>query len=774
MSTEFLNLFKIEADEFELFTYKPIITPQPSEEIIFQVLNQLARAIFEKEKIPVISVRRMISSPFKIRQESYQIKVTVKKKPVQFKIELQELPNVLLTKKDREYTILLNRMIDTIGKEVGYKRQGQFLFDTRDVLELREKRIAFTTQSSAYLGWYRGVRAFADLFLIVDPKFGIKSRSNLWEETKSYLSYLEQNPYEPDSDALQKVNRIYRGSIVVPEYEIGKSPHKRIVEFDFAKTVDDESETSDGVWRGSPAEYQESLGRKVHDHKQPQVRVKRVDGIIEPHVPELLRITRNLEDLKRRAKSAGDVKAVMKIFRPEPDVRARMTVKFVNVINKPKLAQNMKLSIEPLWIEVENFHPVLLEWANGKVLKIKEDKDFYKAFKSERYQYLRTKSIDDVLMIVPEEKEQVLTTYCKELIEVSNRKGQKLPFPEIISIKECNYDNYSNLFENGTLDLKRDLILTFKSRENDEGLYNLIKKKLISDLGVPSQNVTIGHAEGVVQKLNSSDPMRRGDALTALNLLAMQIVAKIGGAPWKFHEPISREGTMFLGLDVYHDTFRLQPSAGVAVSIFDSTGEYDFGSVAKFQRMGQEHIEKLGLLTRLAIENYRKHKGDVPSYIVAFRHGVAPTFSLENEITTFKDIMDIYGITQYALIMPTQRTYIRMYSTETKDWRRAKHPVPGSAVIGYPFMSNQFLLQESEALGFGTPIPILYTILINEAQFNIRDYVRMSAWLSRHHWASGRAIRIPVPMRYADQLARFVGNIGARPHEKLLGTPFYI
>lgn len=774
MSTTFLNLFKIEADSFELFAYRPVINPQPSEEIIFQVLNHLAKTIFEEEKIPIISVRRMICSPFEIHKKSYQIRVTVERKSVQFKIRLQQIPNIILTRKDREYTIFLNRIIDSIGKKLGFKRQGQFLFDTRDILELREKRIAFTTQSSAYLGWYRGVRELADLFLIVDPKFGIKSRNNLWEETKSYLSYLKQDPYAPDSDALQRINRIYRGSIVVPEYEMGRSPGKRIMEFDYSKTVDDESETSDGAWRGIPAEYQESLGRKVHDHKQPQVRVKRNDGVIEPHVPELLRITRNLENLKRRAKSAGDVKGIMNIFRPEPGVRARMTVKFVNTINKPTLAQNMKLSIEPLWIEVENFHPVLLEWANGKVLKIKQDKDFYKAFKSDQYQYLRTKSIDDVLMIVPEEKEKVLTTYCNELIEVSNRKGQKLPFPEIISIKECNYDNYSELFENGTLDLKRDLILTFKLKENDEGLYNLIKKKLVSDLGVPSQNITIGHAEAVVQKLNSSDPMRCGDALTALNLLAMQIVAKIGGAPWKFHEPISREGTMFLGLDAYHDVFRLQPSAAAAVSIFDSTGEYEFGSATKFQRIGREQIEKLGQLTRSAIENYKKHKGDVPSYIIAFRHGVAPTFSLDDEMTTFRDIMGKYGISHYVLIMTTQRTYIRMYSAETKDWRKAKHPIPGSAVIGYPFMSNQYLLQESEALGFGTPIPILYTILINEIPFNIKDYVRMSAWLSRHHWASGRAVRIPVPIRYADQLAHFVGDIGAPPHRKLLGTPFYI
>lgn len=774
MSTTFLNLFKIEADSFELFTYKPIITPQPSEEVIFQVLNQLARIIFEKEKIPVISVKRMICSPFEIHEKSYQIKVTVTKKPLQFKIQLQQMPNIFLTKKDREYTILLNRMIDVIGKELGFKRQGQFLFDTRDILELREKRIAFTTQSSAYLGWYRGARTFADVFLIVDPKFGIKSRSDLWEETKSYISYLKQDPYAPDSDAIQKVNGRCRGSVVVPEYEIGKTPGKRIVEFDFAKTVDDTSETSDGVWHGSPAEYQESLGRKVTDHRQPQVRVKRSDGIIEPHVPELLKVTRNLEDLKRRAKSAGDVKAVMKIFRPEPGVRARMTVKFVRAINKPKLAQIMKIPTEPLWAEVENFHPVLLEWANGKVLKIKEDKDFYKAFKSDRYQYLETKRIEDVLMIVPEEKKEVLTAYYKELVEVSGRKGQKLPFPEIISIKECNYNNYSDLFENESLDLKRDLVITFKSGENNEELYNLIKKKLIVDLGVPSQNITIEHAQAVVQKLNSSDPMRRGDALTALNLLGMQIVAKTGGAPWKFHEPISREGTMFLGLDAYHDAFRLQPSAATAVSIFDSAGEYNFGSADKFQRIGQEHVEKLGRLTRLAIENYKKHEGDVPSYIIAFRHGVAPTFSLDDEMATFEENMSKYGITNYALIMTTQRTNIRMYSTETKDWRQAKHPIPGSAVIGYPFMNNQYLLQESEALGFGTPLPTFYTVLINKAPFNMKDYVKMSAWLSRHHWASGRAVRIPVPIRYADQLARFVGNIGAEPHENLAGSPFYI
>jgi len=775
MAFHFLNFFKVEAGTFELYEYKPNVTPKPPEDTFFQVLNQLARTLTENEKIPVICVGGSICSPFKVSEGVYSTEVLLQNVPVTFSIELKQPDKIQLSQDNWQYTFLLNRSIDIIAKEFKMWREGQFLYEPVDILSLREKRIAYVTDSSAYEGYYRGVRLYSDLFLIVDPKYRVKSLRNLWEDVRSYLIYLKEDPYRPSQDAIKKLYQRFRGAIVTPEYEITRSAHKRIVEFDFSKTVDDESETSDGKWRGSPAKYQEMFGRKVKDHNQPQVRVRRPDGVDEPHVPELLRVTRTIEDLNRRVKSPLDIKAIVSIFRPKPDTRARLTVRFVRKISTPELAKWLKLSQEPLWVETKNFYPVRLEWADGEVLEIKQDKDFYNAFKSEKYRYLRTAPIKNVLIVAPREQEKLVSDFYRGLREVSGRKGQTLPEAEFALTSGVECEHFFDVLEDERIDLPhRDLVLTFATKD-DEKTYNLIKKKLIVDVGSASQNVALETASKVLGNLFSEEPMKRGDAQTTLNLLGMQVVSKLGGAPWKFAEPLAPEGTIFIGLDIFHDPFRLKPSTAASCAVFDNTGEYIYGSGAIFQMMGRQSIEKIDQLTRLMIEHYQNKESHSPTYVIAFRHGVTPGFPmLEEEMDTFERILDEFGITQYAFITVTERTRIRMYSSPVKDWRKAAHPIPGSAVIGYPFGENQFSLQSSEAIGFGAPILVLSTVHRSKTPFKMEDYVKMGAWLARHHWASGRAVRIPVPIRYASQLAYFVGEMRAQPHERVIGTPFYL
>lgn len=738
------------------------------------MLNQLARTLTESKKIPVICVGGSICSPFKVLEGVYSTEVLLENIPVTFSIELKRPDKIQLSQDDWQYTFLLNRLIDIIAKEFKMWREGQFLYEPKDVLSLREKRIAHITGSSAYQGYYRGVRLYSDLFLIVDLKYRVKSISNLWEEVKSYLIYLKEDPYHPSQDALKKLHRRFRGAIVVPEYEITRSPVKRIVEFDFSKTVDDESETSDGKWHGSPAKYQEMFEREVKYHNQPQVRVRRSDGVDEPHVPELLRVTRTIEDLKTRVKSPLDVKAIVNIFRPKPDTRARLTVRFIRKISTPKLAKSLKLSQEPLWVETKNYNPVRLEWADGKILEINQDKDFYTAFKSKRYRYLRTTPMKSILIVAPGEQEKLVSAFYQELREVSEQMGQPFPKAEFVPTSGVGYEHFFDILEHGKIDLPhRDLVLTFTTK-GDERIYNLIKKKLVVDTGVPSQHVSLETADMILRNLQL-EPMKRGDAQTALNLLGMQIVSKVGGAPWKFAEPLAPEGTIFIGLDIFHDPFRLKPSAAASCAVFDNTGEYIYGSGAVFQTVGRQSIEKIDQLTRLMIEHYQNMESHPPTYVIAFRHGVTPGFPmLQEEMDTFERTLGEFGITQYAFITVRERTHIRMYSSLMKDWRKAAHPVPGSAVIGYPFSESQFLLQSSEAIGFGVPIPVLSTVHRSKTPFKMEDYVKMSAWLARHHWASGRAVRIPVPIRYASQLAYFVGGMGAQPHERVIGTPFYL
>jgi len=770
----FLNFFKVEAGAFELYEYESNIDPEPPEDAFYQVLSQLARTLTEAEKTPVICAGGSICSPSEGLGGIYSTKILSRNIPVTFSIELRQPNKIQLPQDHWQYAFLLNRAIDIAAREFRMWREGQFLYEPRDILSLREKRISHITHSSAYQGYYRGVRLYSDLFLIVDPKYRVKSLSNLWEEAKSYLIYLEEDPYHPSQDAIKRLHRRFRGAVVIPEYEITRSPGKRIIEFDFSKRVDDESETSDGRWRGSPARYQEMFGRKIKDHDQPQVRVRRSDGVDEPHVPELLRVTRSIENLKKRVKSALDANAVVRIFRPKPDTRARLTIRFVHRVSTPSLAKWLKLSQEPLWVETRYYYPVKLEWADGKILEIKRDKDFYTAFKREKYRYLRTIPPENVLVLAPREQQQMVSAFYRELAEASKRMGLLFPEADFVPTSGEKYEDFFDVLEHEKVDLSdRDLVLTFAIK-GAERIYNLVKKKAIVDAGVPSQHVSLETADMVLRNLGS-EPMKRGDAQTSLNLLGMQIVSKLGGSPWKFAEPLAPQGTVFIGMDIFHDPFRLKPSAAGSCAVFDSTGEYIYGSGAALQTMGRQTIEKMDELTRLMIERYENKESHLPTYVIAFRHGVTPSFPmLQEEMDTFERTLNGFGITQYAFMTVRERTHIRIYSSPIKDWRKAAHPVPGSAVIGYPFGENQFLLQSSEAIGFGAPIPVLSTVHRSETPFKIEDYVKMSAWLSRHHWASGRAVRIPVPIRYASQLAYFVGEMGAQPHEKLIGTPFYL
>lgn len=141
--------------------------------------------------------------------------------------------------------------------------------------------------------------------------------------------------------------------------------------------------------------------------------------------------------------------------------------------------------------------------------------------------------------------------------------------------------------------------------------YSCIKRKCVVTHGVASQ---------VVLSKTVGDPKK---GLSVATKVAIQINAKLGGAPWMIGIPIT--GLMTIGYDVYHDSTNKSRSYGALVATMDMKDETKspgFFSTVTAHTNGEELSNNFAIMVDMALRAYQERHGRLPTSIIIYRDGV--------------------------------------------------------------------------------------------------------------------------------------------------------
>jgi argonaute-like protein implicated in RNA metabolism and viral defense len=352
--------------------------------------------------------------------------------------------------------------------------------------------------------------------------------------------------------------------------------------------------------------------------------------------------------------------------------------------------------------------------------------------------------------------------------------GHGLSFPEKPKLLTVQSDNHKEYVDKLAEDHEATLILSFTQSEDDE-LYDLLKQELLVKYGVLSQNISFDKAISRIEEYRNT--RRDGDAKTILTLIAMQICAKLGGAPWAFNEPIYEEGCPILGLDVYHSEDDTEGSDSVvgACAVFDPYGEYLFSDVSSLEIT--QPVQALTELIKGAIKHL-EDEGKKPKKLLILRSGLNFTqeqkflYDKEHgELAIIEKALKECGVPEYVFVLHKKGTSLRMYK-KIKEFQ-VDNPEPGTTVIGTPFDDNEILMISQQTY-VGTAEPVMFKVLSHNA--DMKKLATAIYKLCRHHWSSARTIRVPAPALHADMITHFVRLVlRQRPTSRqVLDRPFYL
>ena len=354
------------------------------------------------------------------------------------------------------------------------------------------------------------------------------------------------------------------------------------------------------------------------------------------------------------------------------------------------------------------------------------------------------------------------------LRKATEERGMELPDPSLVPVAKKEFDEYKKALGKGA---EADIVITFSSHENDK-LYKAIKEELLIKYGVLSQNITYENTLDIIEEYES-----KGNELgikTILTLIAMQLCAKLGGAPWAFNEPIYSENVPVLGLDIFHGKEKDDMVTG-ACAVFDPYGEYLF-SDASMDKVAEKFTSLKNLLTNI-LSRYIEQFGE-PDGLLILRDGLNYTqeqkflYGSSGELAIVEGALSELGIPNYILVMEKKGTRLRMFKKLSPI--KVDNPAPGTVVIGAPFEPNEMLMVSQETYQ-GTVEPVMYKV-IKPLNPDMKKIALAIHKLSRHHWNTHRAIKIPAPALHADMITYLVRRILKRSptRKSILDKPFYL
>lgn len=765
-----LNLFQVQVKAQKLLVYG-IQKTQP-ETLNRQIKYRLAAKIAKKalSEGPVFSVGDQIYASKSIVTEQ-QVELDIEGTKIPFVINLRQTEEIDLSDLNQGSETIVNRLVDWYYME---KIPASFRIENTNyqginIFAQLENRLYKFSNININEGLLRATRTFGGLsYLLLDEEFRITWEQNLWDSVKMFAkNVLNKSASMPDEPTIRAIEQKFcrtqtrRGVEVQGKNQVGEY---ELVGLDYSKNPD----TLGTAGEKSQREYfKRAYGSAVEikDGKQPLARVRILRGYHRDkenyHVPELLEFGHIPSNLRENTRLMS---AIANIEKPPPRGRYAHIISFIQgdpfgrtkgLSGEDFVKSFVGISREPVKVQATSLPPVSVKMRDS-VFAVSSDSEFLRNIWKNKFH--RVPTINKVILLYRPNREGDVVDLYKSLQGEAGERGMTLPDARHVLVEGGSPEDYLKAIGQK---IDADIVISFVPR--DEEIYDRIKEQMLLNHGVMHQNISYERTLDVI-----ADYKTRGNQKgikSILTFIAMQICAKLGGAPWAFNEPIYLDDYPVIGLDVFHEASEVT-TGGCAV--FDPFGEYLY-SEAK--------IASLEDILTLALEKFIADFGK-PKGLLIFRDGLSFTqerdflLSSHGELDTIDTVLERFGLSNSIFVMEKKYTHLRMF--KKLEGIRVDNPESGTVVLGSPFSRNEMLMVSQETYQ-GTVNPIFYKV-IRPRDPNLLSIANATHKLCRHHWTTNRAVKVPAPAVHANRITYMIRRVlrGAPTNPDILNRPFYL
>ncbi|GAU98649.1 hypothetical protein RvY_09768 [Ramazzottius varieornatus] len=672
------------------------------------------------------------------------------------------------------YTFLNNRKNKWLDQYLGLSQLGRAHYDATKAIKVSDGGTTvylypgFETSIAPYDGGcllnidnrFKVIRA-TTMLQIVNDGFGMANRQNL--KGMEATSFVEEQVV---------------GSIVIAQYADKKRTY-RINAVEWNQTVDSfRMEIRDG--NVSLREYyKKRYDITIRDGKQPLLMAEETGAArfkmkdqnrVCYLVPELVNPTGLTDDMRG---NFHFMKAVSDHTLQKSQLRLDKIYDFMeNLLGNPKVeaemrAWNLQFENNLLTTPARALRPVGMIQGGKKFSYTTDRADWTTDIRSGKFHYPFVNAVG-ILYLFPRMLNRMAEQFWVEMQQVGRPMGWNPPNPEVVP-----YNSDRDIVR-----LLRQKMAQFNSTElvivilpnKLKNRYDEVKHLLCVEMPVLSQ---------VIVKRTIEKP---GAMKTVATKVALQMGAKLGGAPWgldlsRFN---LRGSIMFIGVDTYHDSGRIAGRSVVAMVATMNNELTTFQCKVFFQAARQEIGSELGANVGLLLDEYaKKHGGRFPDNVIFYRDGVGNgqlPMVFANEIMAVKsEIRRRCGDgTRLAYIVVTKRHNTRfIVEPRGKD---TENPLPGTVVdTGCTKPNRMDFFIVSQSVRQGTVSPAYYNILLDETLLTLDQIQALTYALCCMYFNWSGPVKVPANCQNAHKLAFVVGqSIHETPHRDLEQFLYYL
>ncbi|XP_076183487.1 aubergine isoform X2 [Ptiloglossa arizonensis] len=337
--------------------------------------------------------------------------------------------------------------------------------------------------------------------------------------------------------------------------------------------------------------------------------------------------------------------------------------------------------------------------------------------------------------------------FVETIRDSANGIGCEINKPRFYDINDDRSNTYSEVLERIMSSSNPELVFCIVSN-NRADRYSAIKKKCIVDRPVPSQ-------------VFLAKNLRAKNVRSIATKVAIQMVCKLGGAPWSVElPPIS---LMVVGFDVCHDPHDKQRDFGAMVASLDKNLTRYFSAVSA-HTSGEELSNEFSINLMKALRNYREMNNSLPSHIVIYRDGVGEgqvPYVYSHEVEQIKSkLNEFYGdpaLVKMAFVIITKRINTRFFYHEN-------NPPPGTIVddvVTNPIKYDFYIV--SQSVRQGTVSPCAYNVIADSTGWRADQLQRITYKMTHMYYNWSGSVKVPAPCQYAHKLAFLVAQFIRRP-----------
>lgn len=573
--------------------------------------------------------------------------------------------------------------------------------------------------------------------------------------TDTILDLIRDMEYKHRQHYQEEVRNTVRNTIILCKYN-NRTVH--VNDIDWTKTPMDTFKKRSGEEITYADYFATQYNMKITDMKQPLlVHKPKTKPGVEYYIPELCHLTGLTNDMKS---DFNVMKALKESTGLNPTERAKHILGFVKDSAEnadfAKVLKEWQFELEPKLLQLQGrvLRSETIKFGRNATAPVKMPSASWDIRTTPLFKGV---DVDRWAVIAPPNSGDSVDAFLDTFFGVARPLGINLGRPDVMYARD-NFTDYRELLLRRVDPAQTPFVMIILPNDKKE-LYDSVKQICCLENPVISQCVV----------LRTIDRRAKGIQSKATKI-AVQIAAKLGGAPWtlQFQFP---GPTMFVGLDVYHSgeivNRKKQSVVGFTASMNASLSSYYSRVVV--QDPGKEIVEALHPCIMSALDKFKDLNKIYPKYVIFYRDGVGEgqiTSVLEHEVKSCLDAFEQLGIpeTKLVYVVVLKKIHTRLFM---QDGPHLSNPRPGTVVdtdITGNGAQEYFLV--SQSVNQGTATPTRYQCIHNDCNLSSNHLQAYTYQLCHMYYNWFGTVRVPAPCLYAHKMAFLVGQSTHRDDEQ--------